>query len=67
MSQVIPNRIVIYTKDVINITGKKEQTSRKLLKKIRKHLGKSPKDYITIEEFSKFTKISVEAINKFIV
>jgi hypothetical protein len=35
MTQLVPNRIVIYPKDVQKITGKKERTARKLIGDIR--------------------------------
>jgi hypothetical protein len=40
MHQVIPNRIVIYAKDIKNITGRKERAARKLIAKIRKKYKK---------------------------
>jgi hypothetical protein len=36
----IPLRLVIYPKDVENITGRRDRTARKLLQKIREALGK---------------------------
>jgi hypothetical protein len=35
MQQTIPNRIVIYAKDIMNITGRKERAARKLLARIK--------------------------------
>jgi hypothetical protein len=48
MPQLVPNRIVIYPKDVQNITGKKERSARKLISDIRQELGKSKQEFITI-------------------
>ncbi|MEO6692209.1 MAG: hypothetical protein ABIO44_07720 [Saprospiraceae bacterium] len=67
MPERVPNRIVIYTKDVENITGKKERASRKLLHKIRIHFNKKSSEYITVEEFAEFTGIKSESIHKFLV
>ena len=41
MSQLVPNRIVIYPKDVQNITGRKERAARKLICDISQELGKT--------------------------
>jgi hypothetical protein len=37
MQVMIPNRIVIYAKDISNITGRKERTARKMIAQIRKN------------------------------
>ena len=66
MPELVPKRIVIYTKDVINITGKKDRAARKLLRAIRTSLNKSTKDYVTVDEFSKYTGIKEELIFRFL-
>lgn len=67
MSQVVPNRIVIYPKDVQNITGKRERTARKLLSDIRKKLGKLKSEFITIDEFCSHTGLKKESVQEFLV
>ncbi|MEP7197607.1 MAG: hypothetical protein ABI851_13890 [Saprospiraceae bacterium] len=67
MPQRVPNRIVIYTKDVENITGKKERAARKLLQKIRIHFNKKSSEYITVEEFAEVTGIKAESIHGFLL
>ena len=67
MPQRVPNRIVIYTKDVENITGKKERAARKLLQKIRIHFSKKSSEYITVEEFAEVTGIKAEYIHDFLL
>lgn len=47
----LPARIVIYTKDVANITGMQRDTARKLLSRIRRKQGKSKRSLITVFEF----------------
>ena len=46
-----PTRMVIYPKDVVNITGRRLRTARKLLQKVRRTFGKSPGDFVTVAEF----------------
>jgi hypothetical protein len=65
--QGIPPRIVIYTKDVMNITGRKERTARRLLSLIRKHYSKKQNDFITVEEFCQFTGLKEEKIYPFLL
>lgn len=64
--KTLPTRIVIYPKDVVNITGRHERTARTLLQKIRKALGKQPHEFITIKEFCLFTGISEDLIKDFL-
>ena len=67
MQQTIPNRIVIYAKDIMDITGRKERAARKLLSKIRKKYNKANGEFITIKEFSEYTKISEDLVKSFLV
>lgn len=61
-----PTRIVIYAKDVMNITGRRERTARKLLTRIRKQYNKDKGSFVTIEEFSNFTGLKKELITPFL-
>ncbi|WP_276504438.1 hypothetical protein [Terrimonas pollutisoli] len=64
--KTLPTRIVIYPKDIVNITGRRERTARSLLQKIRNALGKRSHEFITIKEFCLFTGISEELIKDFL-
>ena len=66
MQQIVPNRIVIYAKDVINITGRKERTARKLLAQIRKKYQKKQEEFITVYEFCEYTGIKEERVLPFL-
>jgi len=66
MAKTIPNRIIIYTKDVMNITGRKEQAAKKLLAQIRKKYNKKRGGFISIDEFCEFTMIKKEIVNPFL-
>lgn len=63
----IPNRVVIYTKDVCNITGLRARSARKLLFAIRKSLNKPRTAFITVREFSAYTGIQEETLRDFLV
>jgi hypothetical protein len=67
MQQTIPNRIVIYAKDVMNITGRKERAARKLLARIRKKYKKKKGEFISVEEFCDFTGLKEEKVSQFLV
>ncbi|HLF46925.1 MAG TPA: hypothetical protein VI548_10900 [Chitinophagaceae bacterium] len=67
MQQTIPNRIVIYAKDIMNITGRKERAARKLLARIRKKYRKEKGDFISVEEFCEFTGLKEEKVSLFLV
>ncbi|MBO9682320.1 MAG: hypothetical protein J7502_06580 [Flavisolibacter sp.] len=62
MQQKIPTRIVIYAKDVMMITGRKERAAWKLLATIRKKYRKKKGQFVTVKEFSAFTGIDEESI-----
>ena len=66
MQQTIPNRIVIYAKDVMNITGRKERAARKLLARIRKKYKKKRGEFISIDEFCEFTSLRRESVREFL-
>jgi len=63
----IPNRIVIYPKDVCNITGRADSTARRLLARIRKKYKKKKGAFISLEEFCAFTGLKPEHVSKFLI
>ena len=66
MQQTIPNRIVVYAKDIMNITGRKERAARKLLAHIRMKYKKKKGDFISIDEFCEFTSLKKESVREFL-
>jgi hypothetical protein len=62
----MPLRVVIYPKDVQNITGLGDRAARKLIQKIKTGLGKSKPMFITVHEFSLCTGIPEELIKDFL-
>lgn len=67
MQQTIPNRIVIYAKDIMNITGRKERAARKLLARIRKKYKKKKGEFVSIKEFCDFTGLDIDMIKTFLI
>ena len=59
-------RICIYPKDIMVITGKSERYARKLLYNAKMELGKKPNQFVTFKEFSEFTGLNEEEINRII-
>jgi hypothetical protein len=66
MQQTIPNRIVIYAKDVMNITGRKERAARKLLARIRKKYQKGKGEFISVDEFCEYTSLRRDSVSEFL-
>ena len=63
----MPKRILIYAKDVENITGRKIRAARKLLQRIRQQ-NKKPKDaFVTVKEFCKFTGMGEDEVREFLL
>ena len=65
--QKMPKRIVVYAKDVENITGRKERAARKILQKVRESFGKPRDGFVTVREFSLYTGIEEELIREFLI
>ncbi|MFT4803538.1 MAG: hypothetical protein ACI9YE_000731 [Psychroserpens sp.] len=59
-------RACIYPKDIQRITGRSERYGRKLLNDIKCFLDKEPHQFITINEFSEYSGIQVDIVNKYI-
>ncbi|MFY0624858.1 MAG: hypothetical protein JXR07_01105 [Reichenbachiella sp.] len=59
-------RIIIYPKDIQRITGKSERYGRMVLQKIKTNLNKESHQLVTIEEYSNYAGVGVEAIVDFI-
>jgi hypothetical protein len=64
MQQLVTNRIVIYAKDVSNITGVSKRTAWNLLSRIKKKYHKKKGQFVTVKEFSEFTGIAEDDIRK---
>lgn len=62
----IPLRVVIYPKDVENITGLGDRAARKLIQNIKSRLGKSNPMFVTVQEFCLCTGIPEELIKDFL-
>jgi hypothetical protein len=53
-------KAVIYTKDIVKITGKSEQTAQRELKKIKDILGLKKHEYLSLSAYCQYTKINIE-------
>ena len=62
MTKIVQTRVVIYPQDVERLTGRSASYSRKLIAKLKKDLGKTAKQYITIDEFCTFTGLSKDNV-----
>lgn len=60
-------RACIYPKDIQRITERSERYCRTLLNKIKDYLDKEPHQYITVKDFSLYSGIEEEIINKYLV
>jgi ribosomal protein S3 len=67
MMNSVPPRVIIYTKDVENITGKKNRAARRLLQKVREQTGKTNEELVTVQDFCMVTGIPEEIVRPFLV
>ena len=63
---MITKRVCIYPKDIQRITGRSERYGRKLLQEIRTFFDKEPHQFITLEEFSEYSGIDIQLVEKYI-
>jgi len=66
MQKIVPNRIVVYARDIENITGRRERAARQLLQRIREVNGKRPGQFVTITEFCLYTGLTQEDVSRFL-
>ncbi len=59
-------RLCIYPKDVQRITGKSERYGRMLLQKIKQYFEKEEHQFVTVEEFCKYTGFKKDDVNLFL-
>jgi hypothetical protein len=64
MSKV--KRHCIYPKDIVYLTGKSERYGRSFLNKIKKHFGKEHHQFISPDEFSEYSGIKIDVIDKYL-
>lgn len=50
------SRIVIYPKDIQQITGRSERYGRRVIAKIKEQKGKQKEQLVTVKEFSEFIR-----------
>lgn len=57
-------RVCMYPKDVQRIMGKEYTQARRYLKKIKEHLNKEDHQYISIEEFCRYSGLPLEEVQR---
>jgi hypothetical protein len=66
MNYPYPPRLVIYAKDVMNITGQSDRSARRVLERIRRHYGKEKTALVTVEEFCRYTGLEEAFVRPFL-
>jgi hypothetical protein len=59
-------RICIYPKDIQRITGKSERYGRLLLAKIKDSNQKKEHQFVTVDEFCRYTGLKIDQVAPFI-
>ena len=57
-------RVVINTEDVMRITGQSLSTAQRMMSKIRKHYGKPPRSFISVDEFCTYNYLKESAVRE---
>jgi hypothetical protein len=66
MQKIVPSRIVVYARDIQNITGRRERTARELLRRIREANGKKRGQPVTVTEFCQFMGLNENEVLQFL-
>lgn len=64
--RLIPPRMVIFARDIQNITGRSERTARLLLQRIRKAYGKKAGQFVTVAEFCQYTALPEAEVSAYL-
>ena len=65
--QKIPPRIIIYNRDVKNITGRKCRTCQTILQRVSALYNKGKNDLVTITEFCAYMRMDERLVREFLV
>ncbi len=57
-------RLCIYPKDIMRVTGRSERYGRNLIQKIKEALGKLQHQLVTIDDFCTYTGLEKAAVLK---
>jgi ribosomal silencing factor RsfS len=57
-------RLCIYPKDIMIITGKSDRYGRSLIKKIKEHFNKEQHQVVSVEEFCQYMGLQLETVVK---
>ncbi len=60
-------RIVVYAKDIMNITGRGERTARKMIADIKKKFDRTAPGGINIDDFCSYTGFKHETVKENLV
>jgi hypothetical protein len=51
MARKVPDRMVVYIRDIRNITGKSRSSAQRMLQHVRIEHNKLPRELVSIQEF----------------
>ena len=57
-------RVCLVPKDIAILTGRSEGHARRLVRSIKKKMGKERSDLLTVEEFCRYTKMNADKISQ---
>lgn len=57
-------RLCVYPKDIMIITGRSDRYGRKLYKQIKDHFNKKQHQVVTVEEFCQYLGLQPDAVVK---
>lgn len=58
------NRLCIYPKDIMIITGRSDRYGRNLIKKIKDHFNKPQHQVVTVDEFCQYMGLQQDVVSR---
>ncbi|HUP10597.1 MAG TPA: hypothetical protein VM187_00245 [Niastella sp.] len=55
-------KYIVEIDDIMRMTGRKERTAQRIMQKVREKLNKTDREYISVEEFIKESKVPKETV-----
>ena len=63
----MPKRMIMYVSDIVNITGQKERTARRLFHAIRVKYNVQVRSFIWVKHFCEYTGREEEEVLKMLI
>ena len=61
----IPDRMVVYNRDIRNITGKSRSAAHRMMQEVRQVFNKQPGELVSVHEFCAVYALDIEKVKDY--